>query len=863
MTDAPAKTEPEAHAAREAAPDDASRAAPGAGRPAAQPAGPGRLARPLTRGLFWTASVMALVSAGVAVIAGAGAGWQGVVLLSGIAACALLLMYALAAGEAAGRALGSDAQTGEPAGGHADAALEALADPVLVTARGGRAIYANAAYRALARAGLGGAAPSGGAPAPERLFTGAASGPVYRLTRAADAGEPAAETLGPLSLGGEGAAVYRADVAPMAGGRALWRFQIARDAEEGGPAAPDWADRAPAGLFLADAEGRVLAANATLRGWIGAAPEAALKLKDFLAGDAAETLARSRNSEGVVRVDARLIAREGVESPVVLAVGWSDEKPARARGVVYGLSATGAPPGLAQLAQQSGAKPGRTFDDMFATAPFGVARLDSAEPASAMVEDANPALVQLTGGAAVPGARFAGLFDPEDGLQAAFERALSGSGEPGEARLAGEDGKPVHLFLAPARGGKRAAYIVDTSAWKALETQVTQAGKMQAVGQLASGVAHDFNNMLTAIRLNVGELLNRHPVGDPSYQDLQQINSTVTRQAGLVRKLLAFSRKQTFRMTVFDISDVLSDCSVLLGQILEETIRLEIKHGRDLPLIRADRNQIDNILVNLATNARDAMKGSGGGVLTITTEAVDADTVRRAGAPNPAEGAWAAIHVADTGCGMDEETRRKIFEPFFTTKATGEGTGLGLATVYGVVKQSGGFLFVSSEPGAGTTFSIYLPGHVPSREETAEIEAEAEAKAAEPKPADLAGHGRILLVEDEDAVRSIAAKTLAKRGYEVVEACDGEEALEILEEQPESFDLLISDVVMPGLDGPSLLKEGRKYLGAARIVFISGYAEEEFSDTLSSDLDISFLPKPFDIQQLAERVKQELDAARG
>ncbi|MGJ3230631.1 MAG: hybrid sensor histidine kinase/response regulator [Oceanicaulis sp.] len=858
MTDAPAKTAPDA-----AQPDALEGGAPEAPAPEARPAPrEGRLARPLTRAVFWTASLMALIAAAVAIVAGAGAGWQGVVLLSGIAACALLLMYALAAGEAAGRALGRDAPA-SAAPGFAHAALEALGDPVLITARGGRPVWANKAYRDLAGAGLSAPRPAA-APAPERLFTGAAAGPVYRLTRAADSGERAEEMLGPLSLHGEGAAVYRAEVGPVEGGGALWRFQVARGEDgEAADAAPDWAEHAPVGLFLADAEGRVLAANATLRGWIGATPDQALKLKDFLAGDAAAAFARSRGAEGAARLDARMVAREGVESPVVLSVVWSDDKPARARGVVYGLSATGAPPGLAQIAAQSGAKPGRTFDDMFAAAPFGVARLDGADPASAMVEDANPALLQLTGGAALPGVKFADLFDVQDGLTAAFERALSGSGEPGEARLKGEDGRPVHLFLAPARGGKRAAYIVDITAWKALETQVAQAGKMQAVGQLASGLAHDFNNMLTAIRLNVGELLNRHPVGDPSYQDLQQINSTVTRQAGLVRKLLAFSRKQTFRMTVFDISDVLSDCSVMLGQILEETVKLDIRHGRDLPLIRADRNQIDNILVNLATNARDAMKGQGGGVLTITTEAVDADTVRKAGAPSPGEGRWAAIHVADTGCGMDEETRKKIFEPFFTTKATGEGTGLGLATVYGVVKQSGGYLFVDSEPGKGTTFSIYLPGHAPSAEETAEIAAEAQAKAAEPKPSDLAGHGRILLVEDEDAVRKIAAKTLVRRGYEVVEACDGEEALEILEDNPESFDLLISDVVMPGLDGPSLLKEGRKYLGAARVVFISGYAEEEFSDTLSSDLEISFLPKPFDIQQLAERVKQELAAARG
>jgi len=858
MTDAPDKTAPEA--APGDAPDlaTAPEAVAAPARAGSSP-GAGRLVKPLTRALFWSASLLALIAAAVAIIFGAGAGWQGVVLLSGIAACALLLMYALAAGEAAGRALGEGPRAG-PASGLAQSALDALSDPVLITSERGRVVWANRAYQDLSRAGLGRA----GAAAPERLFTGAASGAVYRLTRAADAGDPARETLGPLTLEGEGASVYVGEVSPMPGGGALWRFHIARE-EDGSAAdaAPDWAEHAPVGLFLADAEGRVLAANATLRGWIDARPGQALKLTDFLAGDAAAVFARSRGDEGVVRLDARMVAREGVESPVVVCVEWGDERPARARGVVYGLSAAGAPPGLAQIARQSGAKAGRTFDDMFASAPFGVARLDAADPLSAMVEDANLALVHLSGGAAIPGARFADLFDAESGLSAAFDRALAGSGEPGEARLAGEDGKPVHVFLAPARGGKRAAYIVDISAWKALETQVAQAGKMQAVGQLASGVAHDFNNMLTAIRLSVGELLNRHPVGDPSYQDLQQINSTVTRQAGLVRKLLAFSRKQTFRMTVFDISDVLSDCSVMLGQILVETVKLEIRHGRELPLIRADRNQIDNILVNLATNARDAMKGQGGGVLTITTEMVDVDAVRKAGAPNPVDGRWAAIHVADTGCGMDEATRRKIFEPFFTTKETGEGTGLGLATVYGVVKQSGGFLFVDSEPGQGTTFSIYLPGHVPNAEETAEIEAEFKAKTTEPKPSDLAGHGRILLVEDEDAVRQIAAKTLVRRGYEVVEACDGEEALEILEENPESFDLLISDVVMPGLDGPSLLKAGRKYLGAARIVFISGYAQEEFSDTLSSDLDISFLPKPFDIQQLAERVKEELAAARG
>ena len=821
----------------------------------------GRLARPLTRAVFAAASLAALAAAGVAILAGAGAGWHGVVLLSGIASAALLFMYALAAGEAAGRSIGKSGGESTPVSAAASA-IEVLSDPVLVTGPSGGVRWANAAYHALAKAAPAGSGLS--LPAPERLFSGAASGAVYRLTRAAAAGQSARELVGRIEFAAGGGEVYAAEVSPMPGGGAVWRF--ARALEEGEAAsalAPDWADNAPVGLFLVDAEGRVLAANATLRDWLGVDEAAALKLSDMLAGDGAGAVIRSRDAGALQRLEARLIGRDAVESPVTIAVEWTEARPAQARGVIYGLSATGAPPGVAQLASVSGSadKPGRTFDDMFAAAPFGVARLDGADPHSAMIEDANPALVQLSSGQAVPGARFAELFQSGQAMTDAFDTALSGRGEPGEAELKTDgEPRPVHVFLGPARAGKRAAYLVDITAWKTLENQVSQSSKMQAVGQLASGVAHDFNNMLTAIRLNVGELLNRHPVGDPSYSDLQQINSVVTRQAGLVKKLLAFSRKQTFRMTVFDLSDVLSDCSVMLGQILEETVKLDITHGRDLPMVRADRHQIDNILVNLATNARDAMRPHGG-TLTISTEALDDAAVRQAGAPDPKPGRWAAIHISDTGCGMDEETRAKIFEPFFTTKAAGEGTGLGLATVYGIVKQTGGYLFVESAPGQGSTFHIYLPEHVPTREEAAEIEAAEEAKAAPVKPSDLAGHGRILLVEDEDAVRAFAAKSLKRRGYEVVEARDGEHALEILEDEPESFDILISDVVMPGLDGPSLLKEARPYLGSARIVFMSGYAEEEFSDTLSSDLDISFLPKPFDIQQLAERVKQELAQA--
>ncbi|MGY6627882.1 MAG: hybrid sensor histidine kinase/response regulator [Oceanicaulis sp.] len=818
--------------------------------------------RPLLRLVLWTAGLGALSAAGVAIIAGAAAGWHGVVLLGGLAAAAMLVLYALAAGDAAGRAL----RGGEVGRIHlAEAALEASPDPLLITGAAGRTVWANKAYKALAREA--GVSDMFGAPGPERLFAGESAAAVYRLARAGARGEAARETLAMPAPGRDGDALYQADVSPMSTGAALWRFAPLRapDALDA-PGAPDWADHAPVGLFLADGEGRVLGANVTLRDWIGVDSDKALKLKDFLPHASVEAIARTRGAGAVTRLEAKLKARGGVESPVVLALDWSDATPACARVVVYGLSPAGAPPGIGQLAEAGGAaKGGRTFDDMFATAPFGVARLDGMSLEDAVIEDANPTLIELSGGVAIPGKRFLDLFqiDNRDSPDLVFATALTGRGEPSEARLVcGKGVRTVHLFLTPARAGKRAAYVMDVTGWKELEQKVDQAGKMQAVGQLASGVAHDFNNMLTVVKAHLSELLARHPVGDPSYHDLQQLRSVSARQAGLVRQLLAFSRKQTFRMTVFDLSEVLSDCSHMLNQILEETVRLDIRHGRDLPLVRADRVQIDNILVNLATNARDAMKAQGGGVLTITTEAVDAADVRRAGAPEPVEGPWAAIHVADTGCGMDEATRAKIFEPFFTTKAHQGGSGLGLSTVYGIIKQSGGFLFVDSKPGKGTEFHIYLPGHEPSAEEAEALVVDAAAAAVKPEPRDQAGHGRILFVEDEQMVRTVAAKTLRRKGYEVVEACDGEEALEILEAEPESFDLLLSDVVMPGMSGPKLLEAARHLLGSARIVFISGYAEEDFSDTISADLDISFLPKPFEIQDLAERVKQELAAAR-
>ena len=746
-------------------------------------------------------------------------------------------------------------------------AIEAFPDPVLITDQRGAPRWANNAYRELAER-IGGVGQTFGLPTIDRIWgsSGDGDGTVYRLARAAARGEGACELLPPLELGDGEILRFQLEAAPQDGKLVLWRLSSNLGvASEPGGAGADWARHAPVGLFTLSVEGEILGSNQTFRDWLGL-PEGDYfpPLRDVLAGDGANAVLLTRGGDGIARVDARMRALDGAEAPVALAVDWDGSEPPVGRVVIYGLSATGAPPSVGSRAD-SGSAVGAAMDDMFGNSPFGVVRLDGADPETAIVEDVNPALVQLTGGKAIPGVTFKELFNWDDGRSPtdAFAPAMAGSGEPAEARLATEKTTYVHLAFSPARGGKRVAYVIDITGWKELERQVSQSNKMQAVGQLAGGVAHDFNNLLTAVRLNCDELLNRHPVGDPDYSELQSINQTVARAAGLVRKLLAFSRKQTFRMETLDVGDLLSDVSVLLRQIVEETVRLDIVHGRELPLIKADKGQLETAIINLAANARDAMRDQGGGALTIRTRRVSDEVVRNAGAPNVREGDWLAVEVADEGHGIDAATLEKIFEPFFTTKEAGKGTGLGLATVYGIVKQSGGFLFADSEVGKGTTFTIYLPGHEPTEEEAVEMREEEVAKTVEKAPEDLSGRGRILLVEDEDAVRNIAAKTLAKRGYDVVEAEDGEEAYEILEDDEEGFDLLISDVVMPGLDGPGLLEKARDMLADTRVVFISGYAAEQFSKTLSDEADVSFLPKPFTLTQLAEKVKEELGGKGG
>ena len=729
-------------------------------------------------------------------------------------------------------------------------------DPVLIT-REGVPVVANDLYMDLAeRVGVLG--ESRMPPTLDRVFAGVssqdASASIYRLLSVS----VGSETLRVLDEEGTLRA-YQVDVTdlgPGSGNAKMWRI---RDLTGPEPLAGTLSE-APVGLMSFATDGSVTAVNATLSRWLGL-PEGARPPHIAAVVQAADALLDTPREVGAVhRFDTHLVTSHNVVTPVVAVLSWLELEDGNPIGslAVYGHSNVGTDiaRSRAQAAAPTDGQPGDTFN----SAPFAIVELDSNVLSEAKITQGNPAYQRLTGRDG-GGESFADLFSGDVPEFIGLSGEECDPDEPYSASLKSADGgMPVNVYLVchPRREDRCWAYIVDVSQRAQLQEQLMQSQKMQAIGQLAAGVAHDFNNLLQAIRLNTDELLGRHPVGDPSYLELQRVNSDVMRAAALVKKLLAFSRKQTLQAEVLDVTETLSDVSVTLRQTLSERVRLDIQHGRDLPVISADRSQLETVLINLCVNARDAMlddKGKGGGTITIASRSVTAEGL---GLKAPYGNRAVLIEVSDTGSGMDEETMAKIFEPFFTTKEQGKGTGLGLATVYGIVEQSGGHLDVQSVLGEGTTFRIFLPAADPDKV----VELAPEKATAVKAPANLSGQGTILLVEDEESVRTIAAKTLRKRGYRVIEAGDGEEALEWLEEDAEPVDLLLSDVVMPGMDGPTLLREGRELLGEARIVFMSGYAKSDFSDLLAEQPDVTFLPKPFTLAQLAEKVKSEIGEAK-
>lgn len=807
--------------------------------------------------------------------------------------------------------------------------VDSMNDGVLVCDANGHIVYANKEY-----ARLTGAETVEDVRSLERSFAGEpdAAEAIYRLSEAVREGRPALEEFRLSRLG----MAQGAEVA-VTGQQARWfriKVRALHDDQEGGRQSPlsvwqisditrdrerqenifqelqlaiNYLDHAPAGFFSAEPDGRVIYMNATLADWLGydlaQFEPRHLHLNDLISGDGTALLDAATTAPGTPKtdmIDLDLVKRNGQGLPVRLmhrVPMASDGTPGASRTLVINRSS------------------GEDISEELRIAEVRFARFFNNTPI---------AIASMTGEGRVvrTNAPFARMFDtvlpadktapldPEAGLEensadnslaidsliaaknkdelfAAIEEALNGKSDilPVECELASDSSRTVRFFLSGVDESDAVdgdeneeqsdeqviVYALETTEQRALELQFTQSQKMQAVGQLAGGVAHDFNNVLTAIIGFSDLLLASHRPSDPAFQDIMNIKQNANRAASLVRQLLAFSRRQTLRPQVLALGDVLADLSILLDRLLGEKVDLELVHGRDLWPIKADLNQLEQVIVNLAVNARDAMPG--GGQLTIQTRNLsEAEAVEM---PykilEPAE--YVLLEVLDSGTGIPPDIRDKIFEPFFSTKDVGKGTGLGLSTVYGIVKQTGGFIFLESEMGQGTTFRIFLPryveesaanaklieGDVADSEDANATQEAASAAAEEANDADLTGSASIMLVEDEEAVRAFAARALASRGYTVHEASSGAEALELIDEVDEEIDLVVSDVVMPEMDGPTMLGELRKVRPHIKVIFMSGYAEEAFRKNLPDNEEFGFLPKPFSLKQLAVKIKGMLD----
>jgi len=508
-------------------------------------------------------------------------------------------------------------------------------------------------------------------------------------------------------------------------------------------------------------------------------------------------------------------------------------------------------PGIGEAAATTGSE--AAIAAVMRDAPIGVVQLDAAGRISAH----NRFFGKLAGADridALAGSPFLDFVAPADRDRVQAAMRVGGDDETVEAGLGADADIYASLFLRRRTdpGGGSIVFVIDITQRRILETQFVQSQKMQAVGQLAGGVAHDFNNLLTAMTGFCDLLLQRHRPGDQSFADVMQIKQNANRAANLVRQLLAFSRQQTLIPRVIDVTETLADLSHLLRRLIGETVTLELVHGRDLKPVKADPGQLEQVIINLVVNARDAMPT--GGVIRMHTSVVTTVKPLRQGEEAMAPGEYVLIDVVDTGTGIEPTLLARIFEPFFTTKEVGQGTGLGLSTAFGIVKQFGGHLFVDSTVGAGTTFSIYLPAWSGAVDAAVEV---ADGRL----DSDLSGSGTVLLVEDEDPVRLFAARALRSKGYIVIEARSGEAALELLERENPHLDLLVTDVVMPGIDGPTLFRTVRETRPGLPVVCISGYSEDALRQRIVDAQGVAFLPKPFSLKQLAIAVKRAVGSA--
>ncbi|MBP1882106.1 cell cycle histidine kinase CckA [Sinorhizobium mexicanum] len=782
----------------------------------------------------------------------------------------------------------------------ARAFLDAHEDGTIVTDRRGRIIYANAAYGALT-----GAKSAAGIQSLETILSRnrEATEAIYRLTNGLHEGKKGHEEfrlLKPLANGASiasGAHWFRlkARVLPLEDSdrNPLYLWQIAditaeRDDQERFfkelQNAIDYLDHAPAGFFSAGRKGEIFYINATLADWLGIDltkfQPGSVSIADVVAGEGLALVQSVQAEPGFKKtkvLDLDLRKANGQSLPVRLIHRVSstrDGAPGESRTIV--MSREG------DDGDQSASNAAMRFTRFFNNTPMAIASVDG----DGRILRTNAPFLKL----------FAGLVSQDDVERGALIETVVHESEKGRLQEALAAAKDRQGDIAPidalhpsdearhfrfyvnavidqsdqAPEETAIIYALEITEQKALETQMAQTQKMNAVGTLAGGIAHDFNNVLTAILLSSDHLLLSARPADATFADLMEIKRNANRAAVLVRQLLAFSRKQTMRPTVLNLTDVIGDLRMLVDRMTGTNVKVEVDYGRDLWPVKTDLGQFEQVLLNLAVNARDAMPE--GGTITLRTRNLPASEVAALGRRELPEDDFVLVEVADQGTGIPQEIMDKIFEPFFTTKEVGKGTGLGLSMVYGIVKQSGGYIYPESEVGKGTTFRILLPRHVEevAAEVTSATEAPmpaasnlvvAPAPKAESEPADLTGDSAVvLLVEDEEAVRRGGKRMLETRGYTVHEAGSGVEALDIMDELNGAVDIVVSDVVMPEMDGPTLLRELRKKYPDLKFIFVSGYAEDAFARNLPADAKFGFLPKPFSLKQLAVAVREMLDS---
>jgi len=624
----------------------------------------------------------------------------------------------------------------------------------------------------------------------------------------------------------------------------------------------DFLDNLPIGFFSSDQHGRFQFVNQTLGDWLGVAPEA-LRATGMGFVDFVQDMPSS--PDGIIGVRSH----DGQTFDVRVRQTEQYDPQGRFvhnRCVVLREGIETAPAPVSHRPATSLHKTGLGYDPrvrwLFNEAPIAIVILELDKT----VRDCNRAFLKMLGrhNEAVVGRALFDQIKPdyhEDATRQLGKVAMGGvAAVRFDVEMLTAKGRVLtvsifagHMEDEAGRHNGLVLHFIDATEHRDLEIQFTQAQKMQAIGQLAGGIAHDFNNVLTAMTGFCEILLERHPQDDPDHQELQQIYQSANRAADLVRQLLAFSRKQTLRPQVVDVSEVISDLSGMLNRSLGETVQVRMDYGRDLHAVRVDTGQLEQVIVNLTVNAGHAMKGDGTVHIRMSNQRVP-EPIEQTHDTMPA-GDYVLIEVEDTGYGIPPENLAKIFEPFFTTKDVDEGTGLGLSTVYGIVRQTDGYIFVDSIVGKGTKFSIYFP---PVDGDQGQLIQETKKQPDLFEQVDLTGTATVLLVEDEDPVRMFGSRALSSKGYHVIEASSGDMAWSIMQEKAGDIDLIITDVVMPGMKGPDMVALVRDIVPDIKVIFMSGYAEDVIPEGIENDPTIHFLPKPFKLKDLTYKVKEVL-----